>query len=94
MLDKILDKLEPLKAKICKFHSRKKIERQKKIEKLMTFLKDNLADVLGFGGIVVFVVNSSTININFGMYTLSVVLLIMGYIASQRRWKLGDELFI
>ena len=85
MLDKILDKLEPLKAKICKFHSRKKIERQKKIEKLMTFLKDNLADVLGFGGIVVFVVNSSTININFGMYTLSVVLLIMGYIASQRR---------
>ena len=85
MLDKILDKLEALKAKICKFHSRKKIERQKKIEKLMTFLKDNLPDVLGFGGIVVFVVNSSTINIHFGMYTLSVVLLIMGYIASQRR---------
>ena len=51
----------------------------------MTFLKDNLPDVLGFGGIVVFVVNSSTINIHFGMYTLSVVLLIMGYIASQRR---------
>ena len=85
MLDKILDKLEPLKAKICKFYSRKKIERKKKIEKLMTFLKDNLPDVLGFGGIVVFVVNSSTINIHFGMYTLSVVLLIMGYIASQRR---------
>lgn len=85
MLDKILDKLEPLKAKFCKFHTKRKIERKKKIEKLVTFLKDNLADVLGFGGIAVFVINSSTININFGMYTLSAVLLIMGYIASKRR---------
>lgn len=85
MLDKILDKLEPLKAKICKFHTKRKIERKKKIEKLVTFLKDNLADVLGFGGIVVFVINSSTINIHFGGYCLSVVLLVMGYIVSQRR---------
>lgn len=85
MLDKILDKLEPLKAKFCKFHTKRKIERKKKIEKLMTFLKDNLADVLGFGGIVVFVINSSTINIHFGMYCLSAVLLVMGYIVSQRR---------
>lgn len=85
MLDKILDKLEPLKAKFCKFHTKRKIERKKKIEKLMTFLKDNLADVLGFGGIVVFVINSATINIHFGGYCLSAVLLIMGYIVSQRR---------
>lgn len=85
MLDKILDKLEPLKAKFCKFHTKRKIECKKKIEKLMTFIKDNLADVLGFGGIVVFVINSSTINIHFGMYCLSAVLLVMGYIVSQRR---------
>lgn len=85
MLDKILDKVKPLKAKFCKIHSRKKIERKKKIEKLITFLKDNLADVLGFGGITVFVINSSTINIHFGMYCLSAVLLVMGYIVVQRR---------
>ena len=63
MLDKILDKLEPLKAKFCKFHTKRKIERKKKI----------------------FVINSATINIHFGGYCLSAVLLIMGYIVSQRR---------
>lgn len=85
MLDKILDKLQPLKAKFDKFYSKKKIKFKKNREKFVSFIKDNLPDVLGFGGIVVFVVNSSTINLHFGMYCLSAVLLVMGFIASVRR---------
>lgn len=60
-----------------------------KFNSFINFLTDNLVDVIIFVAMVIIGINSSFINIHFGMYVLSTELIILAYVISgskkQRR---------
>lgn len=77
-------KQEEIKRKMHK----KKIKFKDKTNQLIKCLKTNVEDVLIVLAIIIGVVNSCDINIHFGMYVLTGVLIFLSYIVRRNRTKL------